>query len=210
MEEDDDLMRLAKLALHANPVSRTLKPDPTYFKTKHGSPVRCICHKLNSTSSHYYTCSNCHCLLHKKCMIEIGETSIGKHWICPICKLDSSTVLKENDINPADMVQSYRQGCQLKKENFEILKSSTEQLEKASDWLNSIQNRNDVYENFMKLTQYSVSPSAAQKVHQEIENERIIIHTISDILQQMAEETKQNRSSLLTALEEQIATSEIY
>ena len=195
--EMDDLLRLAELARLANPLARGASKKGAY-------PVlRCICGADGASDDETIECATCGCLLHERCVDEIGE--IGKY-TCPFCQKESAQALMSRGVDLKVMRQNMRATGDFETFSTAVtaLNRSEEQIKRAAEWVGVVSARDDVYDQIEGLARVSLAHGSADGVVEELRQERDVMRDVAEVLGRMAKELGEFETPLIDALAEQM------
>ncbi|EAY06658.1 hypothetical protein TVAG_322780 [Trichomonas vaginalis G3] len=211
MNENDALMRLAKLCLHADPRVRDQRKIKKALDRKPSSNefVRCPC-RNNVDAYDQICCDICQCWCHCRC---VGKTPDDKDsYVCPFCE-GSETIqyLKSQNIDIPKLYRSIYDAQRRQKTNLFInsmynVSNVVENTEKAQKWLKTLTSRDDLYHNMVRAAGTCMKGSASTSTTVELASERKSINELADNLSGLINELKSVQTPLVDNIVAQCVT----
>lgn len=196
----DDLMELAQLVRFANPLARN--PKPLSESDKPACPVRCPCGQ--SEDGNFVQCSKCSCYSHIGCVAPADVDN----WVCPYCCSESAQTLASMGVDLSKFHAQLLQSGTLHQiaKTAKQLGNTAGQLNRATNWLDIVKGRNDIYDIVQGLNEVCLPAEAASIANDEVTQEREVLNEITDILTEIAKEHAALETPFLDAVIDQIST----
>jgi len=211
MNQEDGLMKLAKLALYADPRARDRQNIEKVFNSNNSSLIVMRCHCKNTDNTRkLIKCEICNCHSHFDC-VDTSTASDGR-WICNFCReMQSSHYLQSLGVNMSEFHQKvYALKTKMKYpyfiESADGVSNAGERTTKVSQWLNAISYRDDLYRNIHRTASSCMKRASSTEATIELEKERKLITDISAEIMNIANEIKNMKTPISDAIIEQILT----
>lgn len=190
MSDDNDmLMTLAKIALHADPRARDrdkMRKALRYNPKDQNSfdLIRCVCKNNVEDRSQIICCDTCSCWLHCKCVSVPKELPKDSVYKCPFCEQSD---VKELEKIVGNIYDFHKYVFFTKKSRYTKLIQSAEnvynvnsRISKSGKWMKALIKRDDVYANIISAGNSCMKDSDSEKLEKELKDERSVLDSIAD------------------------------
>lgn len=210
MSEKDPLMRLAKLALHADPRVRDSRKIEKQLKRKPSTcdVIRCVCFE-NVEKSHHVCCDVCNCWCHEQCVGQV-DADPNSTWICPFCENSELTkdLIKEG-VDIPKLTRSIFDMQRRAKDNLfaksaENLYYSKTRMNQITRWIGTLTQRDDVYHNIFKASTKCMNSSDSTTCTKEIQQERNSLRELAQEMEEITGELAELKTPIMDGIIENI------
>ena len=211
-DPEDPLMKLAKLALHADPrvrdtrkIERQLHRKPSEIDI-----IRCVCKEPVEKVPEIY-CDVCQCLSHAKCVGDV-DPDPNASWVCPFCQNNESTqYLISQGVDIVPLMRSVfdmrrRAKNELFSQSARNLKNSIPRLHQTLNWSSAFIKRDDVYQNLFKAASKCMISKEATNCASEMNEERNTVHDMINQIQQLTNQLENLETPLMDGILDVIMT----